>query len=194
MDGSLPKLTAIFIFLILVVVLVAGTLIVFLPSKKSLKTSPNLIQETNMRITSPAFENYQLIPAKYTCDGQDINPVLVIEGVPEKAKSLVLIMDDPDSPSGDFTHWLVWNIDPQTKEIKEDSVPASAVLGMTDFGKPGYGGPCPGSGTHRYFFKLYALDIVLDLKQGAKKSDLEKAMTGHILAQAELIGKYGRTK
>jgi len=193
MDGSLPKLTAIFIFLILVMVLIAGSIVVFLPLKAP-KGLSGLISQENMKITSSAFEAYQLVPAKYTCDGEDINPSLVIEGVPAKAKSLVLIMDDPDSPSKVWVHWLVWNIDIQTKEIKENSVPAGAVLGMTDFGRSGYGGPCPGSGTHRYSFRIYALDNVLVLEKGAGKSALEKVMTGHILAQAELIGRYGRTK
>lgn len=194
MAEGLPKLTAIFIFLILAVVLIAGIIIIFLPSKRSPESSLNSIQETNMKITSSAFDSYQLIPAKYTCDGQDINPPLTIEGIPAKTKSLVLIMDDPDSPSKVWVHWLVWNIDSQTKEIEENSVPAGAVLGMTDFGKPGYGGPCPGSGTHRYSFRIYALDAVLNLEQGSGKTVLEKAMTGHILAQAELIGRYGRNK
>lgn len=194
MAEGLSKLTAIFIFLILAIVLIAGIIIIFLPSKRLPESSLNSIQETNMKITSSAFEAYQLIPAKYTCDGEDINPPLTIEGIPAKAKSLALIMDDPDSPSKVWVHWLVWNINPQTKEIEENSVPSGAILGMTDFGRPGYGGPCPGSGTHRYSFRVYALDNVLDLEQGAGKSALEKTITGHILAQAELIGRYGRTK
>ncbi|MFA5084645.1 MAG: YbhB/YbcL family Raf kinase inhibitor-like protein [Candidatus Paceibacterota bacterium] len=183
----------VFIFLILVLILVAGMFFLFFP-KRSPEPSLELVKEINMEIISPAFGNYQAIPKKYTCDGEDISPPLEIRGVPAEAKSLVLIFDDPDSSSGNFTHWLVWNIDVQTKEINENSVPAGAVLGLTDFGQPGYGGPCPGSGVHRYFFRLYALDAVLGLPEGAGKSALEKAMENHILARAELIGRYGRNQ
>jgi len=145
-----------------------------------------------MTISTPAFKNGENIPAKYTCDGDNINPLLEISGVPAGAKSLVLIMDDPDSPSGTWLHWLVWNIDPATTEIPENSVPAGAVQGATSFGDIGYGGPCPHSGEHRYFFRLYALDFGLDLPAGTERPDLERAIAGHILAQAELMGTYRR--
>jgi len=147
-----------------------------------------------MKIISPIFENNQLIPEKYTCDGEDINPPLLIEDVPAEAESLVLIMDDPDASIGVFEHWIIFNINPRTKEIKENSILSGAVLGMTDFGRIGYGGPCPSRGNHRYFFKIYALDKVLELPEGAEKLDLEKAMRGHILSEAELIGRYERAK
>ncbi len=145
-----------------------------------------------MKISSPAFEANQTIPSKYTCDGENINPPLQIYDVPAGAKSLVLISDDPDAPMGTWVHWTVWNILPETKEIGENSAPVGAVEGMTSFGNNGYGGPCPPSGTHRYFFKLYALDTILDLPQFAKAADVEKAMVGHILDKAELIGLYKR--
>jgi len=145
-----------------------------------------------MKLTSPVFENNQYIPSKYTCDGEDINPPLEISEVPENARSLVLIVDDPDAPAGDWVHWTVWNISPETTNIAENSVPAGAVQGMTDFGQAGWGGPCPPSGTHHYQFKLYALDTQLDLDSSTKKSDLEKAMQGHILDQAMLVGLYQR--
>ena len=145
-----------------------------------------------MKLSSPAFENNQAIPSQYSCDGQDINPPLKISEAPENAASLVLIMDDPDAPMGTWVHWLVWNINPQTTEIAENNVPAGAVEGTTSFGRTGYGGPCPPSGTHRYFFKIYALDTKLDLSIEADKEKLEEAMDGHILAQAELIGLYSR--
>ena len=145
-----------------------------------------------MRLTSPAFGNNQNIPAKYTCDGDDINPPLKIADVPEATKSLVLIVDDPDAPSGNWTHWLVWNIKPDTAKITEDSVPESAVEGKTSFGRTGWGGPCPGSGMHHYQFKLYALDTELNLDSSAKKPDLENAMSGHIMAQTVLVGLYQR--
>ncbi len=147
---------------------------------------------TTLTITSPAFKNGELIPSKFTCDGADISPALAIGNVPPEAKSLALIMDDPDAPGGMWVHWVVWNIDPATREIPEDSVPAGARLGRNDFRQTPYGGPCPPSGTHRYFFKLYALDTRLELAAGTDKAGLEKAMKGHVLAQAELMGKFKR--
>ena len=145
-----------------------------------------------MKISSSAFANNSFIPSKYTCDGQDINPSLKIENVPAEAKSLVLIVDDPDAPMGTWVHWTVWNINPETTEILENSLPKEAVEGMTDFGKPGYGGPCPPSGTHRYFFKIYALDRILALEKGSSLEKLEEEMKDHILDKAQLIGFYQR--
>ena len=145
-----------------------------------------------LKIVSTAFSHNGMIPPKYTCDGADVNPPLTIEGVPENAKSLALIVDDPDAPRGTWVHWVAWNIDPKTKEIAEGSVPQGAQQGMNDFRRRDYGGPCPPSGTHRYFFKLYALDALLNPGKGATKADLEKSMKGHILAQAEIIGLYRR--
>jgi Raf kinase inhibitor-like YbhB/YbcL family protein len=145
-----------------------------------------------LQLVSPAFRHNELIPKKYTCDGKDVNPPLLIENIPSVAKSLALIVDDPDAPVGTWVHWVVWNISPGMREIKEDSVPKGAEQGVNDFRKNDYGGPCPPSGTHRYFFKLYALDTVLDLSSKAKKSDLEGAMKGHILEKAELVGLYRR--
>lgn len=145
-----------------------------------------------MKLTSPAFKNNEKIPAKYTCDGDDINPPLQIDEVPTNTQSLVLIVDDPDAPAGDWVHWTLWNINPQIKEITENSIPKEAVEGMTDFGKPGYGGPCPPSGIHHYFFKLYALDTQLNLAPSINKTKVVLTIQGHILAQAELIGLYSR--
>jgi Raf kinase inhibitor-like YbhB/YbcL family protein len=145
-----------------------------------------------LTITSPAFKTGEFIPSKFTCDGTDVNPALAISTIPPEAKSLALIMDDPDAPGGMWVHWVVWNIDPKTQEIEENSVPRGAKQGINDFRKTPYGGPCPPSGTHRYFFKLYALDVLLDLGSGATKGALEKAMKGHVLVQAELMGKYKR--
>ncbi|MBD3208190.1 MAG: YbhB/YbcL family Raf kinase inhibitor-like protein [Candidatus Nealsonbacteria bacterium] len=145
-----------------------------------------------MKITSPAFEKNGEIPEKYTCDGEDVNPPLEISGTPETAKSLVLIVDDPDAPMGTWDHWLVWNINPGISKIEEDSLPKGAVQGTNDFGKNPYGGPCPPSGTHHYHFKIYALDKSLDLEASANKSNLEKEMDGHILDWAELVATYQR--
>ena len=143
----------------------------------------------DLAVTSPAFENNKSIPSRYTCDGDDVNPPLTIEGIPEETKSLVLIVDDPDAPMGTWDHWIVWNI-PPTSKIEENSVPG--VEGLNDFGKHSYGGPCPPSGTHRYFFKICALDTKLNLDSNSRKKDVEKAMKGHILASGELVGLYSR--
>jgi Raf kinase inhibitor-like YbhB/YbcL family protein len=145
-----------------------------------------------LSINSPAFQHNGDIPVRYTCDGDDINPPLAFENVPQGTQSLVLIIDDPDAPMGTWVHWVVWNIDPGIGEIKEDSVPAGASQGMNDFRKLEYGGPCPPSGTHRYFFKLYALDSTLDLASKAKKADVEKAMKGHVIEESQIIGLYRR--
>jgi Raf kinase inhibitor-like YbhB/YbcL family protein len=148
-----------------------------------------------MFITSPSFQNGAQVPKKFTCDGGDINPELQIQNVPEGAVSLALVMHDPDAPrSGGFTHWLVWNIDPKTTLIKEESVPPGAVEGANGSHSTQYVGPCPplGHGVHHYYFKLYALDSMLDLLPGAELLNMEAAIAGHILAEAELVGTYER--
>lgn len=146
-----------------------------------------------MKITSSAFQQGGNIPSKFSCDGANSNPPLQISDVPPAAKSLVLIVDDPDAPSGLFTHWAVWNVSPRTTTIAEGSTP-KGVQGINDFGKSGYGGPCPPSGTHRYYFKIFALDRELDLSSSAKRSQLDAAMKGHVVAQGELMGRYARKK
>jgi Raf kinase inhibitor-like YbhB/YbcL family protein len=143
-----------------------------------------------LTIKSPAFEHGKLIPKKYSCDGQDINPPLTIEGIPKEAKTLVLAVDDPDAPSGTFDHWIVWNIPASASKIGENTVPGTE--GMNSARQQGYMGPCPPSGTHRYFFKVYALDAELSLGASSRKKDVEKAMQGHILAKGELVGLYRR--
>src|SRR3989344_597362 len=138
----------------------------------------------DMKITSPVFSHNQSIPKKFTCQGEDVNPELALDGIPAETKSLALIVDDPDAPMGTWVHWVVFDISPETTKIAEDTIPGKQ--GWNDFGRRDYGGPCPPSGTHRYFHKVYALDTVLNLKEGIKKSELEKAMKGHILDQAEM--------
>ena len=145
-----------------------------------------------LSVMSPAFENNKFIPAKYTCDGDNVNPPLTIEGVPEGTKTLALIVDDPDAPMGTWDHWIVWNIPAATSKIAENTAPGPE--GMNDFRRRSYGGPCPPSGTHRYFFKVYALDVKLDLSPTSRKRDVEKAMQGHILAKGELVGLYRRSR
>ena len=146
-----------------------------------------------MKITSSAFHEGGDIPSKFTCDESDTSPPLQITGIPSEAKSLVLIADDPDAPGGLFTHWLVWNIPPQTSSIAEGSAP-QGVQGANDFGKSGYRGPCPPPGRHRYSFKIFALDRELELRSGAKRSQVDAAMKGHVIAQGELVGRYARKK
>ncbi|MGH7233444.1 MAG: YbhB/YbcL family Raf kinase inhibitor-like protein [Nitrospiraceae bacterium] len=150
-----------------------------------------------MKLESSAFKAGGVIPAKYTCDGQDTSPPLHWSSVPANARSLALIADDPDAPRGTWVHWVVWNIPTNIQTLdedlpKQDSLANQIKQGMTDFKKTGYGGPCPPSGTHRYFFKLYALDSVLNLSSQTGKSELEQAMKGHILDQSELMGTYQR--
>jgi Raf kinase inhibitor-like YbhB/YbcL family protein len=147
--------------------------------------------EGTMKISSPVFADNGSIPAKFTCDGGDTSPPLTIAGIPPSAKSLALIMDDPDAPGGTFDHWIVWNIPANTTAIAEGKAP-QGVTAKNGFGKNAYGGPCPPGGEHRYFFKLYALDTTLNLPPSSKKSDLEKAMNGHTVAQAQIVGKYKR--
>jgi len=146
---------------------------------------------SNMKITSPEFENGKDIPKKFSCQGENINPILIIEGVPKEAKSLSLIMDDPDAPMGTFVHWVVFDI-PVTARIEENSIPGKQ--GANTGGKRNYIGPCPPTGSHRYFFKIYALDGMLNLNEGISKGALEKAMYGHILEQAELMGLYQKSR
>ena len=145
-----------------------------------------------MKLSSVAFQHQKSIPSKYTCDDSDVSPPLQISGVPPNAKSLALVMDDPDAPMGTWDHLVMWNLSPDT-EIKEGTLPKGTV-GKNSWGKTNYGGPCPPSGTHRYFFKLYALDTVLNLPAGSTKKQLKAAMKGHILAEAVLMGTYQRTK
>lgn len=143
-----------------------------------------------MQLTSPAFVEQGTIPTEYTCDGQDISPPLHIEGVPESAQTLVLIVDDPDAPGGTWDHWVVYDIAP-VEEIPRD-VGALGTSGKNSSGDAGYGGPCPPSGTHRYVHQMYALDTELGLDEGASKREILDAMEGHVVASATLTGLYSR--
>ena len=148
-----------------------------------------------MRIISDIFQEKEIIPSRYTCDGGNIHPRLFIEEISSQAKSLALIVDDPDATSGKtFTHWTIWNILPGTNQIEDGRVPPEAIEGMTDFGSIGYGGPCPpkGNPSHRYIFKLFALNKILELPAGASRNQLEKEMAGYIIDKAEYVGLYGR--
>jgi Raf kinase inhibitor-like YbhB/YbcL family protein len=154
-----------------------------------------------MKITSPAFKDNEMIPTKYTCDGQDVNPALVFSDIPQKAQTLALIVDDPDAPSGTWVHWVVWNLDPRCDTIIENytsenaieaTIEMESVEGTNSAETTGYHGPCPPLGIHHYHFKLYALDQEIHLSPESGKEDLEKAMRGHIIDQTELIGLYER--
>ena len=140
-----------------------------------------------MKLSSPEFEHKAFIPQKFTCQGKGVNPGLVIEGIPSEAKSLALIMDDPDAPGGDFVHWVLYNI-PVTSRIEEDTI--LGKQGLNSLGRLGYVSPCPPTGVHRYFFKVYALDKMLNYDEGLSKSELEKEIFAHLLDKTELIGLY----
>jgi Raf kinase inhibitor-like YbhB/YbcL family protein len=154
-------------------------------------------EKMTLKLASTAFDEGGTIPAKYTCDGENVSPPLAWSGVPEAAKSLALVADDPDAPGGTWTHWVIYQI-PATEKGLAENVPARDTLdegarqGKNDFKKTGYGGPCPPSGTHRYFFKLYALDTDPNLPPGATKDQLLKATEGHVVAQGQLMGRYKR--
>lgn len=138
---------------------------------------------------SPEFKVNEEIPKKYTCDGENVNPPLEISNIPDKTKSLALIVDDPDTPNGTFTHWIVWNIPPKEK-IDEDTIPGEQ--GLSDFKKIDYHGPCPPSGEHRYYFKLYALDTILNLDKKISREELIPEMQNHIIDSCNTVGRYSK--
>ncbi len=144
-----------------------------------------------MKIESDVFVNNGKIPVLYTCNGGGMQVPVKISGVSQNAKSLAVIIDDPDAPNGDFVHWLIWNIDPKTSVIENNNLP-NAVEGYTSLGRQGWVAPCPPSGVHRYNFKLYALDTILLMPKFSTKADLIRAMDGHIIDNANLVGLYGR--
>jgi len=152
----------------------------------------------SLAVTTTAFSPGGAIPKSYTCDGADASPDLSWSGAPAGVQSFALIADDPDAPVGTWTHWLIWNIPAQSTGLpkgvpKDETLRDGTSQGRNDFRRVGYGGPCPPPGKpHRYFFKVYALDAKLDLRGGANRNELERAMKGHVLAQGELMGKYGR--
>lgn len=152
------------------------------------KTPP---QQLVITVRSSAFADKGAIPSKYTCDGRNVNPPLDFAGIPAHAKSLVLIIDDPDAPAGTWLHWLVWNI-PVTQHLEENLVPGEQ--GVNDFGRLNYGGPCPPSGTHRYYFRVFALDRWLDLEPGSARQQVEEAMNDHLVGYGELVGLYKRNR
>ncbi len=187
------KSTSVLVPVLVAAAVIGGYILFSQPDKPPKEEKPPSEEPTmSFTISSPAFANDAAIPERYTCDGENISPPLTISGVPEKAKSLVLIMDDPDAPNGTWTHWVLWDIPPATGEIAEGKVPECAVEGITSSGKPGYSGPCPPSGSHRYFFTMYALDELLRFNNQTKREELEKAMVGHLVGQEHFFGRYSR--
>lgn len=175
----------------IIILILVGIFALPLCMKKEPKKEVIEMQIKEIKVSSPAFGHMQRIPKKYTCDGNDISPPLKFENIPENAESLAIIVDDPDAPIGTFTHWVAWNLDTAIVELEENA--RVDFEGVNDFGRLGYGGPCPPRGSeHRYFFKVYALDKKLELNKGASKEELEKAMKGHVIAKGELVGLYGR--
>jgi len=169
------------------------------PPAPTQSPTPAAQKENKMEIklTSAAFKEGQPIPRQYTCDGVNVSPPLEWTGVPKTAKTVAIVADDPDAPAGTWVHWVVYDLPAENIGVVEnlpatESLKAGGFQGKNDFGKIGYGGPCPPSGTHRYFFKVYALDAEVSLNAGATKADLEKAMQGHIVGQGELMGTYQR--
>jgi Raf kinase inhibitor-like YbhB/YbcL family protein len=160
----------------------------YLSKKQHNQKEDNQMKE--LTVTSPAFQPNQTIPEKYSCNSQNINPPINIEGIPQGTRSLALILDDPDAPSGTFDHWIAWNISPSQTKIAEHTAPG--VEGLNGLGEHGYTGPCPPPGKpHRYTFRVYAVDTELGLGANSHKKDLESALKGHILAEGKLIGLYG---
>jgi len=186
----MKKIFKIFIITCVLILLIGLIMLVFNKTNRNMKSELNIPQ--NIKIESQVFENNSYIPQKYTCDGENINPPLKISDIPKETQSLILIVDDPDAPMKTFLHWLVWNINPNTSLIEENALPNGAIEGKNDFGEKKYKGPCPPFGTHRYFFKIYALDTKLDLEENANINEVKKAMERHILDKAELIGLYKR--
>ncbi len=177
--------------------LMAFSIFCFCQNKKQSLPQKEEEKKMDIEITSTAFDEGGMIPAKYTCDGPNISPPLAWSSVPENTVSIALICDDPDAPMGTWVHWVLFNLPPETKELPEDLPPKEIVSngakqGKNDSRRIGYSGPCPPGGTHRYYFKIYALDTKLDLEPGVVKKELVKAMGGHILGEGQLMGRYQR--
>jgi Raf kinase inhibitor-like YbhB/YbcL family protein len=178
-----------------ILILTAGGVVVCFAGDKQAKKGA--LRMDTITIASAAFKDKEPIPSAYTCDGADVSPPLAWSTIPAAAKSFVLIVDDPDAPMGTWVHWVVYDLPPTRAALDEnipktDTVPGGGKQGRSDFNRVGYNGPCPPSGTHRYFFKIYALDTMLNLPSGKSKQEVEKAMKGHVVGKGELVGTYKR--
>lgn len=160
-------------------------------AQSEVKAQVNIQGKTTLTLSSPAFKNNEMIPKKYTCDGQNISPQLKITNIPKKTKSLALILDDPGAPKGTFNHWVIWHISPKKTQISEGEK-GKVSEGLNGIGQKGYFGPCPPSGTHKYTFKLYALNSDVDISEKSKSKDLRAAIANHIIQTATLVGKYSK--
>lgn len=188
----MKKLFQVFLFIILILGIVFMVLPELAKFRRTVNTDNYVVNTDNMFIQIAEFKDGESIPSEYGCKGKNISLLIAINGVPEQAKSLVLIMDDPDAPVGRWFHWLIWNLPVDTKVIDRDNLPESAVIGKNSSGNNSYDGPCPPYGTHHYYFKLYALNIVLDLNNEIEGLDLEKELEGHIISRAQYMGTYSR--
>lgn len=177
------------IITIIVILLILGG--VYYYASESLGIKKSVLTKSTINITSQEFINGGTIPLKFSCDGDNVNPSLVFDRVPPDAKSLVLIVDDPDNGNTPFNHWLVFNMDPYITNIEENQIP-SALLGTNDFDELRYMGPCPEVGSHKYYFRIYALDTMLSVEEGIMRNELDNLMAGHILAKGEMYGTYSR--
>lgn len=190
----MKKLIPVFI----IIILISAAVIVYKYSGKKTTTysNPSAANQINtttpMTISSTAFSDGQLIPKQYSCDGDGINPPLQFFGIPSEAKSLALLVEDPDAPTGTWTHWLMWNIPPAVSQIAQNSVPQGATQGQGSSGQNVFGAPCPPGGTHRYFFKLFALDGTLTIPSYSDAKAFGQAIDGHVISQAQLMGTYSR--
>ena len=184
------KLSLILVAFLLVILGIAANLFFFGRAKPNPQVSQENNYSNNMKLTSPVFRHNGAFPKKFTCNGEGANPALDISDVPDHAKSLVLVLRDPDAVEGIFIHWLMWNIDPGTEHIEVDSVPKGAIQGLNTEGKNEYTAPCPPNGTHRYIFTLYALDTRLNLPSTSTVEDLNIAMDGRVIDKTDLLGLY----
>jgi Raf kinase inhibitor-like YbhB/YbcL family protein len=180
-------------FIIFLTLIGAGLYIYYVnsPYSTGIERTP-LGKLESMKLTTNAFENNQRIDPKFTCDAQNISPAINFFTIPVEARSLALIVEDPDSPSGNFTHWILFNINPLINGFEENKTPDGSIEGKNDFGDFGYGGPCPNSGIHKYVFKLYALDKKLNLERGTTKQEVLEAIKGHIVEESQITGLYER--
>lgn len=178
-------------FLLLVVIVIFFYF--WLTRSKTLNNpQPLILVPGTIVLTSTVFSSGQMIPKQFTCDGGNINPPIGISNVPKETKSMVIIMEDPDAKPLMLTHWLLWNVTPDVKEIETGIKPVGSVEGNNDFGQSSYDGPCPPQGIHHYYFHVYALDNILSLTVDSKRKDVDKIMTGHVIATGELMGTYKR--
>lgn len=181
-----------FFILLFLLTIVYIIIALFIRNNAKFPVVPVSLSQNTMKVSSSAFSDNSGIPDKYTCIGENVSPGLSIENIPAETKSLALIVEDIDAPSGVFTHWLVWAVDPGSPEFPEALTPSGSLEGKNSFGKIGYGGPCPSSGTHHYIFRVFALNSLIDLSPGSTRKDLENAIEDKIITESRLLGIYSK--